>query len=205
MSFPILSGRSSRRCCRTSRAASPRADDRKVLNGIYWRLRTGSPWAEIPERYGPADDVLQSLCPLGEDRRLGPDVRGDLEGLRRRPADDRQLLDPRSPAWRERQKGGSEETPAAAGDVARSPLHGALAGRPDHQNPCPRRRQRPAHSSEADRQARLTTDAAPPTCSDGLGEGQILLADRGYDSDALREKPRRAKAPGATSSPCPVA
>ena len=43
----------------------PRADDRKVLNGIYWRLRTGSPWAEIPERYGPADDGLQSLCPLG--------------------------------------------------------------------------------------------------------------------------------------------
>jgi transposase len=29
----------------------PRSDDRKVLNGIYWRLRTGSPWAEIPERY----------------------------------------------------------------------------------------------------------------------------------------------------------
>lgn len=32
----------------------PRADNRKVLNGIYWRLRTGSPWADIPERYGPA-------------------------------------------------------------------------------------------------------------------------------------------------------
>ena len=31
----------------------PRADDRKVLNGIYWRLRTGSPWADIPGRYGP--------------------------------------------------------------------------------------------------------------------------------------------------------
>ena len=31
-----------------------RADDRKVLNGIYWRLRTGSPWADTPERYGPA-------------------------------------------------------------------------------------------------------------------------------------------------------
>jgi transposase len=24
-----------------------------VLNGIYLRLRTGSPWADIPERYGP--------------------------------------------------------------------------------------------------------------------------------------------------------
>jgi hypothetical protein len=31
----------------------PRVDDRRVLNGIYWRLRTGSPWADIPERYGP--------------------------------------------------------------------------------------------------------------------------------------------------------
>ena len=31
----------------------PRVDDRRVLNGIYWRLRTGSPWSEVPERYGP--------------------------------------------------------------------------------------------------------------------------------------------------------
>jgi transposase len=30
----------------------PRVDDRRVLNGI-WRLRTGAPWADIPERYGP--------------------------------------------------------------------------------------------------------------------------------------------------------
>lgn len=32
----------------------PRVDDRRVLNGIYWRSRTGSPRADIPERYGPA-------------------------------------------------------------------------------------------------------------------------------------------------------
>ena len=31
----------------------PRVDDRRLLNGIYWRLRTGSPWGDIPERYGP--------------------------------------------------------------------------------------------------------------------------------------------------------
>ena len=30
-----------------------RVEDRRVLNGIFWRLRTGSPWADIPERYGP--------------------------------------------------------------------------------------------------------------------------------------------------------
>src|ERR1700744_4307288 len=32
----------------------PRVDDRRVLNGILWRFRIGSPWAEIPERYGPS-------------------------------------------------------------------------------------------------------------------------------------------------------
>ncbi len=31
----------------------PRVDDRKVLNGILWRFRTGAPWADIPDRYGP--------------------------------------------------------------------------------------------------------------------------------------------------------
>ena len=30
-----------------------RVDDRRVLNGIFWRLRTGAPWADIPDRYGP--------------------------------------------------------------------------------------------------------------------------------------------------------
>lgn len=32
----------------------PRVDDRRVLNGILWRFRTGSPCAEIPDRYGPS-------------------------------------------------------------------------------------------------------------------------------------------------------
>ncbi|EHR24020.1 IS5 family transposase, partial [Brucella abortus] len=30
-----------------------RVDDRRMLNGILWRFRTGSPWAEVSERYGP--------------------------------------------------------------------------------------------------------------------------------------------------------
>lgn len=32
----------------------PRVDDRRVLNGILWRFRSGAPWVEIPERYGPS-------------------------------------------------------------------------------------------------------------------------------------------------------
>jgi transposase len=31
----------------------PRTDDRRVLNGIFFILRTGSPWRDLPERYGP--------------------------------------------------------------------------------------------------------------------------------------------------------
>ncbi len=26
---------------------------RPVINGILWRLRTGAPWRDMPERYGP--------------------------------------------------------------------------------------------------------------------------------------------------------
>ena len=32
---------------------APRADDRNVIHGMFWRIRTGSPWNEIPERHGP--------------------------------------------------------------------------------------------------------------------------------------------------------
>ena len=30
----------------------PRADDRRILNGIMWKLATGAPWRDLPERYG---------------------------------------------------------------------------------------------------------------------------------------------------------
>ncbi|NYF38275.1 transposase [Streptosporangium sandarakinum] len=31
----------------------PWRDHRAVINGILWRLRTGAPWRDVPERYGP--------------------------------------------------------------------------------------------------------------------------------------------------------
>jgi transposase len=34
------------------RGRKPR-DNRRVLNGIFWVLRTGAPWRDLPERYGP--------------------------------------------------------------------------------------------------------------------------------------------------------
>lgn len=34
-----------------------RVDDRRVLNGIFYQLRSGSPWADLPECYGPMTTV----------------------------------------------------------------------------------------------------------------------------------------------------
>jgi len=31
----------------------PAADHRRIRNGILWLLRTGAPWRDLPERYGP--------------------------------------------------------------------------------------------------------------------------------------------------------
>jgi transposase len=31
----------------------PRVDDRRVLNGIFWVLRSGAPWRDLAENYGP--------------------------------------------------------------------------------------------------------------------------------------------------------
>lgn len=28
-------------------------EHRQVINGILWKLRTGAPWRDMPERYGP--------------------------------------------------------------------------------------------------------------------------------------------------------
>ena len=29
-----------------------RKDDRRVMNGVFWVLRTGAPWRDLPERFG---------------------------------------------------------------------------------------------------------------------------------------------------------
>ncbi len=31
----------------------PRVNGRRVLNGIFWVLRSGAPWRDLPETYGP--------------------------------------------------------------------------------------------------------------------------------------------------------
>jgi transposase len=41
----------------------PRVDDRRVLNGIFWVLRSGAPWRDLPERYGPRTTCYNRFVP----------------------------------------------------------------------------------------------------------------------------------------------
>jgi transposase len=38
-----------------------RVDERRVLNGIFWVLRSGAPWRDLPERYGPRTTCSSTL------------------------------------------------------------------------------------------------------------------------------------------------
>ena len=42
-----------------------RGDDSKVLNGIFYILRTGAPWRDLPERYGPRTTVYNRYVRWG--------------------------------------------------------------------------------------------------------------------------------------------
>lgn len=41
------------------RRGRPRVDDRLMLNAVLWILRSGAPWRDMPERFGPWSTVYQ--------------------------------------------------------------------------------------------------------------------------------------------------
>ena len=51
---------------------SARADDRKIMNAIFYVLRTGMPWRDLPDRW-PLHDGVQSLQSLVSPRHLETD------------------------------------------------------------------------------------------------------------------------------------
>ncbi|WDO10797.1 IS5 family transposase (plasmid) [Streptomyces murinus] len=67
-----------------------RLDDRRVLNGIVWKFRTGTAWRDVPERYGPwatlhtrfrrwaADGTFDRMLRAAQ---AGADAAGDVEWL----------------------------------------------------------------------------------------------------------------------------
>ncbi len=39
------------------RTGRPALDHRRMINGMLWIARTGAPWRDLPERYGPVGTV----------------------------------------------------------------------------------------------------------------------------------------------------
>ena len=42
---------------------APRVNDRRVLNGIFRVLRSGAPWPDLPDIFGPYIFIVQSNFP----------------------------------------------------------------------------------------------------------------------------------------------
>ncbi|MFD5575428.1 IS5 family transposase, partial [Streptomyces cadmiisoli] len=64
----------------------PWRDHRQVVNGVLRRLRTGSPWRDLPERYGPWQTVHERFAHWEADGTWARllehvQVRDDSEGL----------------------------------------------------------------------------------------------------------------------------
>ena len=48
-----------------------RVNDRRLLNGIFWVFRSGAPWRDLPETYGPAPPATIASF-VGGGRACGP-------------------------------------------------------------------------------------------------------------------------------------
>ena len=44
----------------------PRVDDRRVINGILWRFRTGCSWRDVPACYGPRTTLFTQIIHQGD-------------------------------------------------------------------------------------------------------------------------------------------
>lgn len=116
----------------------PRVDDRRVLNGIFWRLRTGAPRADIPVRYSPHTNCVNRFNRWRKAWHLERILRSVSEAY----DGDIQMIDGSS--VRVHQHG---ENGALKGAI---PLHGSLARWPDDENPCAGRNHRPPDPAEVD-------------------------------------------------------
>jgi len=49
----------------------PNHDHRTIINGILWRLKTGAPWRDLPERYGRWQTVYSRFRRYRRRRHIG--------------------------------------------------------------------------------------------------------------------------------------
>ena len=152
-----------------------RVDDRRVLNGLFWRLRTGAPWADIPQRYGPHTTCVNRF---NRWRKAGVWDR-ILTAVSKAYDGDIQMidssLDPRASARRQRPK---KETRSRCMGRSRGGLTTKIHAVVDACG-------LPIMLKLTEGQAHDGRSAQDMLGT--IGRGDVLVADRAYDSNALRE------------------
>lgn len=152
----------------------PRVDDRRVLNGIFWVLRSGAPWRDLPDCYGP-----YTTCYNRFNRWRKAGIWDDMLAAmtNRHDADDVQMLDTSIVRARQhagcakkcesnctgRSRGGLTAKIHAVVDAKGLPIRLALSAGQDHDS-------------------LLANEMLTEFRCNGM-----LPADRAYDSDAIRD------------------
>ncbi len=151
----------------------PRVDDRRVLNGIFWVLRSGAPWRDLPGCYGPYTTCYNRFNRWGK-AGIWDDI---LNAVADAGDADVQMLD--TTIVRVHQHGACAKRTATT-NVGRS--RGGLTTNIHALVDSKGLPIRLALSAGQDHDSRLATDLL-----DRLGSDCLFLADRAYDSDAIRE------------------
>ena len=151
----------------------PRVDDRRVLNGIFWVLRSGAPWRDVPDQLGPYttcynrfnrwrkagiwDTILEAVSHVREAAVQMLDT--TIIRVHQHAA----CIKPDERNCTGRSRGGLTTKIHAVVDARGLPIRLALSAGQDHDS-------------------RLALELLT-----GLEQGGMLLADRAYDADAIRE------------------
>jgi transposase len=159
------------------RASTGRPSDyRRVLDGIFWVTRTGAPWRDLPgtgqvELGLSAIPTLEPVGTMGRAARCAVGQRGRAQN----GPDDRQHRDPRPPSGGGRKRGAQDQALGRSRGGFTSKIHARTNGEglplgfvitPGE-----------AHDATAYHELMQLDETRP----------KALLADRGYDSDAIRE------------------
>ena len=145
-------------------------NNRRVMNGIFWVLRTGAPWRDLPERYGPYTTAYNRFNRW----RKAAIWDGLMAAVTKAHGGKVQMIDRAraSACLRGQKKSGDRCVGRSRGGLS-TKIH----ARVDHQG-------RPIQILITPGQAHDLTGADPLLAN--LGQDTIIIADKAYDADRLR-------------------